>query len=73
MRVTERYRRIDHDTIAYDITVTDPKAYTQPIVGPHRTMNLRPHDELVEEICVLSEEQSFATRIAQPAVPKSSK
>ena len=52
MRVTERYRRVDHDTILYDITVTDPKAYTQPIVGPHRIMKLRPKDEMVEEICV---------------------
>jgi hypothetical protein len=73
MRITERYRRIDHDTIAYDITVTDPKAYTQPIVGPHRTMRLRPHDELVEEICVPSEEQSFANRVTEPAVPRPSK
>jgi hypothetical protein len=73
MRITERYHRIDHDTIAYDITVTDPKSYTQPIVGPHRTMKLRPHDELVEEICVPSEEQSFADHIARPAVPSPAK
>ena len=73
MRITERYRRVDRDTIAYDITVTDPKAYAQPIVGPHRTMKLRPHDELVEEICVPSEEQSFANRVARPAVPSPAK
>jgi hypothetical protein len=73
MRVTERYRRVDRDTILYDITVTDPKAYTHPIVGPHRIMKLRPKDELVEEICVPSEEQSFTSRISAPAVPKPSK
>jgi hypothetical protein len=73
MRVTERYRRVDHDTILYDITVTDPKAYTQPIVGPHRIMKLRPKDEIVEEICVPSEEKSFANRIGQPAASKPSK
>ena len=73
MRVLERYRRVDHDTILYDITVTDPKAYTAPIVGPHRTMKQRPNDEMVEEICVPSEEKSFADRIAKPAVPKSPK
>ena len=33
MRVVERYQRTDHDTIQYDITVTDPMAYTRPIVG----------------------------------------
>ena len=67
MRVTERYHRVDHDTIVYDITVTDPKAYAQPLVGPHRTMKLRPKDEIGEEICVPSEEKSFANRIGQPA------
>jgi len=71
MRVTERYRRLDHDTILYDITVTDPKAYARPIVGPHRIMKLRPKDELLEEICVASEEKSFANRIVEPALPKS--
>ena len=73
MRTTERYRRVDHDTILYDITITDPKAYTAPIVGPQRIMKLRPHDELVEEICVHSEEKSFADRVADPAVPKPAK
>jgi hypothetical protein len=73
MRVTERYRRLDLDTIAYNITVTDRKAYTRPIVSPPRIMKLRPKDELVEEICVPSEEQSFARRIAAPAIPKTQK
>ena len=73
MRVTERYRRLDLDTILYDITVTDPRSYTKPIVGPHRTMKQRPHDELVEEICVPSEEKSFGDRIAEPATPRPAK
>lgn len=73
MRVTERYKRISRDTILYNITITDPKAYTAPIVGPQRTMRLRPNDVLIEEICVPSEEKSFADRIAQPAVPKPQK
>jgi len=73
MRIVERYRRADRDTMAYDMTITDPKAYTAPIVGPHRTIKLRPHDEIVEEICVHSEEQSFHERIAAPAAPKSLK
>ncbi|HLJ23938.1 MAG TPA: hypothetical protein VKT71_07490 [Candidatus Acidoferrales bacterium] len=73
MRITERYRRADHDTILYDITITDPKAYTAPIVGPHRIMKLRPHDEMVEEICVHSEEKAFADRVADPATPARAK
>jgi hypothetical protein len=73
MRITERYHRVDAETILYDITITDPKAYTQPIVGPHRKMKLRPNDELIEEICVPSEEKSFAQRVADPATPKPAK
>jgi hypothetical protein len=70
MRITERYRRADLETIRYDITITDPKAYAKPIVGPQRIMKLRPGDELVEEICVPSEEKSFADRVARPATKK---
>jgi hypothetical protein len=74
MRVTERYQRVDHDTILYDITVYDPKAYTKPVVGPQRTMKLRPHgDEIEELVCVLSEEQAFAKRIREPAASKPTK
>lgn len=73
MHITERYHRVDRDTIVYDITVTDPKSYVAPIVGPRRTMKLRPRDELVEEICVHSEEKSFVDRIAAPALPKPQK
>ena len=70
MRITERYRRADLETILYDITITDAKAYARPIVGPQRIMKLRPGDELVEEICVPSEEKSFADRVAEPATKK---
>jgi hypothetical protein len=73
MRVIERYHRADHDTMLYDITIIDPMAYTKPIIGPHRIMKLRPKDELIEEICVPSEEKSFAERVAEPATSKSSK
>jgi hypothetical protein len=30
LRVTERIRRVDHDTLQDDVTVEDPKAYTKP-------------------------------------------
>jgi hypothetical protein len=36
-------------------------------------MKMRQKDELVEEICVPSEEKSVADRIAEPATPKSNK
>jgi len=67
MRVTERYHRTDHDTILYDITVSDPKAYTRPVVAPQRIMKLRPHQEIEEFVCVASDEQAFSKRINEPA------
>jgi hypothetical protein len=68
MRVTERYQRVDRDTIRYNITVVDPKAYTKPIVAPERTMKLRPGAHVEELPCVWSEENSFTNRIRKPAV-----
>ena len=67
MRVTERYQRVDHDTIVYNITVTDPKAYAKPVVGPQRLMKLKPNAEIQELPCVWSEENSFTKRIREPA------
>jgi hypothetical protein len=73
MRIVERYRRVDLDTIHLNITVTDPKAYTKPIVGPQRTYKRRPGAEIAELPCVWSEENSFARRIREPAASKPSK
>ena len=73
MRITERYHRADHDTIEYDITITDPVAYTAPVVTPHRVMKLRPGWEVPESVCVWSEENAFTKRIREPATPKPTK
>lgn len=70
MRVTERYQRVDRNTIVYNIRVDDPKAYTKPIIAPQRIMKLRPGVELAELPCVWSEENSFTKRIREPAVRK---
>jgi len=70
MRVTERYHRVDHDTIVYDITVTDPVAYTKPIVTRNKIMKLKPNEEIEELPCVWSEENSFLKRIREPAAAK---
>jgi hypothetical protein len=73
MRVTERYRRADHDTLLYNITVTDPKAYTKPIPGTQRIFKLRPGAEIEELPCVWSQENDFAKRIREPAAAKPGK
>jgi hypothetical protein len=73
MRITERYRRADRDTILYDITVTDPMAYTSPIVATQKTLKLKPRAEIEELPCVWSQENEFAQRIRNPATPKPAK
>lgn len=70
LRVTERYRRADHDTLLYSITVTDPKAYTKPVASPQRIFKLRPGAEIEELPCVWSEENEFTQRIREPAAHK---
>jgi len=73
MHITERYQRVDHDTILYTLTIVDPKAYTRPIEGRHVTLKLRPHEEIEELPCVWSEENAFTKRIREPAAAKTTK
>jgi hypothetical protein len=73
MRITERYHRVDRDTIVYDMTITDPMAYTKPVVAPQRTMKLKQHEEIEEQPCVWSQENEFTQRIREPATHKPAK
>jgi hypothetical protein len=73
MHTTERYQRVDHDTILYNVTIVDPKAYTKPIEGRHVTFKLRLHVEIEELPCVWSEENAFTKRIREPAAAKPTK
>ena len=50
MHLVERIRRIDHDTLVYDFTVEDPKAYTKPLSG-HEVYKLKPDWEIHEYVC----------------------
>jgi hypothetical protein len=68
MMLEERYRRIDHNTIELQMTITDPKAYAQPWIGS--TMTLKLADDKVqmrEDVCVPSEEQKYKELIRNPA------
>jgi hypothetical protein len=67
MRFTERYRRADHDTMQFPMTIDDPKAYTRPWVSETKILELDPKAELQESLCIASEEESFAERIRNPA------
>jgi hypothetical protein len=50
LRVVERMRRVNHDTLTIDTTIEDPKAYTKPW-GGHAIYELKPDWNLGEMIC----------------------
>ncbi|HEV3331040.1 MAG TPA: hypothetical protein VG096_08680 [Bryobacteraceae bacterium] len=70
MRLEERYQRMDHDTINFTLTITDPQAYTKPWIALGRVLKLRPRAEIRQGYCVASEEQAFAKRIREPGALK---
>jgi hypothetical protein len=67
MRVTERYRRLDHDTLELAITIDDPKAYTQTWVNPPKLHKLEPTWELAEWFCIRDELTAYDKTVRKPA------
>jgi hypothetical protein len=77
MRLTERYRRIDHDTIELIMTITDRRAYTQPWVSAPMYLHWFGTDELSarnngwqdlrEDACIPSQEARYKNLIREPA------
>lgn len=77
MKLQERYRRVDHDTIEMTIIVDDPKIYTKPWVSEKKTWSLLSSPEeysldgwnaLPEEICApIDEVDNFDRRVRDPA------
>jgi hypothetical protein len=50
LHLSERIRRADHNTLQDDVTIIDPKAYTEPWTG-QQIFVLRPRWRLGEYIC----------------------
>jgi hypothetical protein len=67
MRLEERYRRLDRDTLELTMTLTDPKTYTKPWVSEKKIHRLVPNRDLPEIFCVPSEEQEFNRNVRDPA------
>ncbi len=65
LHVVERYRRMGHDDLQLEITITDPKDYTQPwsVTRGYKLKNW----DIGEEICTLASEDSFNRGIVAPA------
>jgi hypothetical protein len=54
LHLTERLRRTGPATMSYEVTVDDPKAYTQPW-KQSRVFRLKPGIELMEYVCLENE------------------
>jgi glyoxylase-like metal-dependent hydrolase (beta-lactamase superfamily II) len=77
MKLVERYRRVDHDTIELTMTLTDPMAYTQPWVSEKKYLEWFPADELEargsgwndlrEDLCIPSVEAKYKELVREPA------
>jgi len=67
MHLTERYRRLNHDTLEMQITMDDPKAYTKIWVNPPKLHKLEPAWEIAEWFCVIEEENAYSDAVRKPA------
>ena len=67
LHLTERFHRVDHDTMEVSITFDDPKAYkTTWTYGP-KTVKLKPGWEIGELFCTIEDEKNFEKVIMNPS------
>ena len=67
MRLQERWRRVDEDTLELTVTLYDRETYTTPWLSDTKIYRRDIQTELGEGICVPSEEEAFNKRIRDPA------
>src|SRR5882672_201019 len=65
--LTERYRRLNHDTLEVQITIDDPKSYTKVWVSPPKLHKLEPTWEIAEWFCVIDEDKAYDEVVRKPA------
>jgi hypothetical protein len=65
--LTERYRRLNRDTLELQVTIDDPKSYTKPWVSPPKLHKLEPGWELAEWFCVVDEDKAYDEVVRKPA------
>jgi hypothetical protein len=70
MQLEERFQRVDHDTIEARMTLTDPKAYTAPLVSRATTWKLTPKQAMREDLCAPSDELRYKEEVREPAARK---
>ncbi len=67
MRIEERWKRTSYGTIEAQLTVIDPKTYTQPWKTDVHEFSLLPNTEIWEYFCVPSDSADFNRRVLRPA------
>jgi hypothetical protein len=67
MHLTERYRRLNHDTLEQQIIIDDPKAYTKTWVNLPKLYKFEPGWEIAEWFCVLDEDKTYDDTVRKPA------
>jgi hypothetical protein len=65
--LTERYRRLNRDTLELQIIIDDPKAYTKVWVSPPKLHKLEPTWEIAEWFCVVDEDKAYDDVVRKPA------
>jgi hypothetical protein len=69
--ITERWRKVDANTMQLTITVNDPRTFTKPWTSDVRTLKLQPkgspNGELLEVIFAPIDEKEFNDRVRDPA------
>jgi hypothetical protein len=67
MHLTERYRRLNRDTLEQQIIMDDPKSYTKEWVSPPKLYKFEPGWEIAEWFCVADEDKSYDDTVRKPA------
>ena len=70
-KVTERWRKVNANTIEMTITVEDPRTFSKPWTSDPRTLRLQPkgspNGEVLEVIFAPMDEKEFNERVRDPA------
>jgi len=67
MHLTERYRRLNHDTLEQQIIIDDPKAYTKIWESRPKLYKFEPGWEIAEWFCVVDEDKTYDDTVRKPA------
>jgi hypothetical protein len=69
LRIVERYRRVDKNTLEIEATLHDPKMLTGPWTAPKQTLVLAPFDQLLPLNCSGTETQGLMDAAFKQAAP----